>query len=99
MKNWQIGGQMQMFFNVQYILDICKVLTVVWPNGFVGYFYGPVSGWENDIGALNMPGLNQHLMALQPEVTAALSCGEAVLYYALFGDAIFLFLQCITSQH
>jgi hypothetical protein len=46
-----------------------------------------------------MSGLNQHLMALQPEVTAALACREAVLYYALFGDAIFPLLQCITRQH
>jgi len=48
-----------------------KVLTVVFPNGIIGYLYGPVSARENDIGLLNLSGLNQNLMALQPEVTLA----------------------------
>ena len=65
-----------------------KVLTVVFPNGIIGYLYGPVSARENDIGLLNLSGLNQNLMALQPVVMLARLAGEHRMYYALFGDSI-----------
>jgi hypothetical protein len=41
--------------------------------------FGPVSGRENDVGILNLSGLNAHLMALQPEIAATRKCEEQVL--------------------
>ena len=76
-----------------------KVLTVVFPNGIIGFLYGPISARENDIGLLNLSGLNQNLMALQPEVTLARLAGEHRMYYALFGDSIFPYLECICKRH
>jgi hypothetical protein len=29
-----------------------KILSVVFPNGLIGYVYGPISARENDNGAL-----------------------------------------------
>ena len=37
-------------------------------NGIIAYLYGPVSARENDIALLDMSWLNEHLMALQPEI-------------------------------
>ena len=76
-----------------------KVLTVVLPNGIISHLYGPISARENDIGALNLSDLNRHLMALQPEITLARANGELVLYFSLFGDGFFPYLQCITHRH
>jgi len=76
-----------------------KVLTVVFPNGIITYLYGPVSARENDISLLNLSWLNEHLVALQPEITAAWANGENLLYFSLYGDKIFLYLQCITHAH
>jgi hypothetical protein len=75
------------------------VLTVVFPNGIIGYLYGPVSARENDIGLLNLSWLNEHLVALQPEITAAWANGDNLLYFSLYGDKIFPYLQCITHAH
>jgi hypothetical protein len=58
-------------------------LTLSLPNALIGYMYGPISGRENDIGVLNLSGLNAHLTALQPEIAAARECGEQVLYFTL----------------
>jgi len=76
-----------------------KVLTVVFPNGIIAYLYGPVSARENDIGLLNLSWLNEHLVALQPEITAARANGDNLLYFSLYGDKIFPYLQCITHAH
>jgi hypothetical protein len=76
-----------------------KVLTVVFPNGIIAYLYGPVSARENDIGLLNLSWLNEHLMALQLEITVARANGENILYFSLYGDEIFLYLKCITHAH
>jgi hypothetical protein len=75
------------------------VLTVVFPNGIIAYLYGPVSARENDIGLLNLSWLNEHLVALQPEITAAWAEGDNLLYFSLYGDKIFPYLQCITHAH
>ena len=72
---------------------------VVFPNGLIGYLYGPISARENDNGALNGSELNQHLMDLQDEIAQARERGEQVLYYSLYGDAIFPILHCITRRH
>ena len=76
-----------------------KILTVVFPNGIIGYLYGPISARENDNGALNGSELNQHLIDLQDEITRARERGEQVLYFSLYGDAIFPLLHCITRRH
>jgi hypothetical protein len=54
---------------------------VVFPNGIISYLYGPVSAKENDIGLLNMSWLNDHLVALQPDITLRRAQGEDVLYF------------------
>jgi hypothetical protein len=76
-----------------------KVFTVVFPNGIIAYFYGPVSARENDIGLLSMSWLNDHMAALQPEIAAARANGEVILYFYLYGDKIFPYLQFITHAH
>ncbi len=76
-----------------------KVLTVVFPNGIIAYLYGPVSARENDIALLNMSWLNDHLMALQPEIAERRAQGENILFFSLFGDRIFPYLMCITHAH
>jgi len=73
-----------------------KVLTVLFPNGITGYLYGPISGCKNDIAILNMLWLNHQLLLLQEDVTAALACSEAVVYFTLFSDSIFSHHLCIT---
>ncbi len=47
------------------------ILSVVFPSGMIGYIYEPISGRENDIGALNMSQLNQHMIDCQDEVMQA----------------------------
>jgi hypothetical protein len=39
------------------------------------------------------------MMRLQPEVAAARARGGNLLYYSLYGDAIFSLLHCITRSH
>ncbi len=73
-----------------------KVLTVVFPNGVIAYLDGPVPARENDIAFLNMSCLNEHLVMLQPETAAAQANGEHILFFSLYGDKIFPYLQCIT---
>ncbi len=48
-----------------------KILSVVFPNGLIGYVYGPTSARENDNSSLNgsESELNQHIMDLQVEIT------------------------------
>ena len=55
-----------------------KLLMVGFPNGHISCFYGAVSAWENDCGALNYSGLNAEMMRLQPEVAAARACSENI---------------------
>jgi hypothetical protein len=74
-------------------------LTVVFPNGIFGCVYGPNSARENDNGALNGSELNQHLIDLQEEIKQAQERGEQVLYFSLYGNAIFPLLHCITHRH
>jgi hypothetical protein len=74
-------------------------LAVVFRNGIIAYLYGPVSARENDIALLNMSWLNDHMAALQPEIAAAQANGEEILYFSLYGDKIFPYLQCITHAH
>jgi hypothetical protein len=71
---------------------------VVFPSGMIGYIYEPISGRENDIGALNMSQLNQHMIDCQDEVTQGREQGEQLLYYSFYGDGIFPFLYCITRR-
>ena len=76
-----------------------KFFPLFFPNGLIGYVYGPISARENDNGALNGSELNQHMMDLQVEVTLARERGEQVLYFSFYGDAIFPILHCITRRH
>jgi hypothetical protein len=76
-----------------------KVLTVVFPNGIIAYLYGPVSARENETGLLNLSWLNEHLVALQLEIAAAWANGKNILYFSLYGDKIFPYLQWITHAH
>ncbi len=72
-----------------------KILTVTLPNGLIGALYGAISAIENDNGTLNLSNLNVDMMRLQPEVTQARQHGEDILYYSLYGDAIF---HCSTAS-
>jgi hypothetical protein len=78
-----------------------NILTVVFSNGLIGYVYGPISARDNDNGFLNGSVLNQHLMDSQEEIEImqGREQGEQVLYFCLYGDAIFPILHCITHQH
>ncbi len=98
------GGLQFENFHVIGFLDYVKrhglkFLTVSFPNGLIGYMYGPVSGRENDVGVLNLSGLNAHLMALQPEIAAARERVEQILCFTLYGDSICPMLECITRSH
>jgi hypothetical protein len=73
-----------------------KVLTVVFPNGIIAYLYGPVSARENGIALLNISWMNEHLIALQPEIAERRANGENILFFSLFCDRIFPYLMCIT---
>ncbi len=76
-----------------------KTLTVTLPNGLIGGLYGAISAQENDNGALNLSNLNIDMMCLQPEVMQARQSGENMLYYSIYGDAIFPLLNYITGHH
>ncbi len=78
-----------------------KILTVTLPNGLIGALYGAISARENDNGALNLSNLNVDMMRLQPDVTQARQNGEDkdMLYYSIYGVAIFPLLNCITGHH
>jgi hypothetical protein len=76
-----------------------KFLTVSFLNGLIKYMYGLISGRENDIGVLNLRGLNAHLISLQPQIAAARECGKKVLYFTLYGDSIVPMLECIAHSH
>jgi hypothetical protein len=68
-------------------------------GSFISYLYGPVSARENDIALLNMSWLNEHLIALQPEIAERRANGENILFFSLFEDRIFPYLACITHAH
>jgi hypothetical protein len=74
-----------------------KVLTVVFPNGIIANLFGPISAWENDISLLNLSWLNEQMLVLQPEFDAAWVNGGNILYFSLYGDKIFPYLQCHMS--
>jgi hypothetical protein len=76
-----------------------KILTVTLPNRLVGALCGAIAARENDNGALNLSNLNIDMMRLQLEVTQASQNGEDMLYYSIYGDAIFPLLNCITGRH
>ncbi len=76
-----------------------KVLTVVFPNGLIGCLSGAISPCENNCRALDSSCLKAEIQRLQPEVAAARACGENLLYFSLYGDAIFPLLHCITRSH
>jgi hypothetical protein len=65
----------------------------------IGYVYGPISGRENDMGALNMSQLNQHMIDCQDDVMQAREQGDQLLYYSFYHDGIFLILHCIARRH
>jgi hypothetical protein len=46
-----------------------------------------------------MSWLNEYLAALQLEIAVARVNGENILYFSLYGDKIFPYLQCITHAH
>jgi hypothetical protein len=46
-----------------------------------------------------MAWLNHQLLLLQENVTAALACGKAAVYFSLFSDSIFPYHLCITHKH
>jgi hypothetical protein len=58
-----------------------------------------VSARENGIGLLNLSWLNEHLVALQLEIAASQVNGENILYFSLYGDKIFPYIQCITHAN
>ncbi len=103
MKSWLIGvlvWRLSRKFSTGYlIVHGLKVLTVVFPNGIFAYLYVPVSARENNIGLLNLSWLNEHLVALEPEITATRANSNNLLYFCLYGDKIFPYLQCITHAH
>ncbi len=68
-----------------------KNLSVVFPNGLIGYVYGPISARENDNGALNGSELNQHMMDLQVEVMQAREQGEQVYFFLFMAMPFFYF--------
>ncbi len=76
-----------------------KILTVMSLNGLIGALYGAINTRENDIGTINLSNLNIDMMLLQPEVMQARQNGEDMLYYSIYGNAIFPLLNCITSCH
>jgi hypothetical protein len=86
-----LGMKAMTFYKNQFILVVQNVI--------IGCLYGVVSARENDCGALNYSGLNPEMMRLQPEVAAARGHGENLLYFSLYGDAIFPLLHCITHSH
>jgi hypothetical protein len=43
--------------------------------------------------------LNEHLVALQPEIAERRAKGENILFFSLFGDKIFPYLVCFTHAH
>ncbi len=69
------------------------------PNGLIEALYGGISTLKNDNGALNLSNLNVDMMCIQPEVTQARQNGIGVLYFSIYGDAIFFLLNCITGCH
>ena len=75
------------------------MLILVLPNGIVTHVYGLISAWENHIGALNLSGLNGHLIALQPNIEHEWALGLESLYYSVYTDSIFPFHECVTHQH
>jgi hypothetical protein len=76
-----------------------KVLSVTFPNGSIGCLYGSISAPENDDGVLNLSNLNRDMIRLQLRVTATRHCGKVMLYYSIYGDAIFSLLLCITARN
>ena len=43
--------------------------------------------------------LNEYLVALQPEIIAARENGENILYFSIYEEKIFPYLQCIIHAH
>jgi hypothetical protein len=76
-----------------------KVITVVFPNGIKAYLYCPVSARENDIALLKISWLNDHLVALQPDIAMRRAQGEDALYISFYEDKIFPYLMCIIHAH
>jgi hypothetical protein len=74
-----------------------KTMNIVFPNGIIPWMYGPVSVRENDLGVMNLSDLDQYLVNLQPDVTAALAEGDDVDYFSTYGDRIFGNLRAINS--
>jgi len=48
---------------------------------------------------LNLSWVNEHLAELKPEIAASRAKGENILYFSLYGDKNFPYLQCITHAH
>jgi hypothetical protein len=76
-----------------------KILNITLLNGLIGALYGAISTRENDNGTLSLSNLSIDMMHLQPEVMQGRQNGEDMLYYSIYGDAIFPLLNCITGYH
>jgi len=94
MKNLLKDDWMQSIFSELYIQDTWNVtvwsLKVVFWKEIIAYLNGPNSVQENNIGLLNMSRLNNHLVALQPDIKRQRAQGEDVLYFHTW--CIFLIL-------
>jgi hypothetical protein len=68
-------------------------------NEITGYLYGPISGCENDIAALNMSCVHTQLLLLQEHVKQAVGNSESTIYFALFSNSVFPYHLCVTHKH
>jgi hypothetical protein len=90
-QNTQIASRLS-------ILGTCgkvgfKILTVLTLDG-LSHVYGPISARSNDVGMVNISGLNRYLYHLQHDCFVA-TAGDEIIYSA-FGDGIFnMGLWCI----
>jgi hypothetical protein len=68
--------QMRSFLRRLFILGVkihgLKTISTVFPNGIIGWMWGPVSVRENDIGVINLANYDQYLVDIQPKVTELL---------------------------
>jgi hypothetical protein len=73
-----------------------KTISTVFPNGIIGWMWGPVSVRENDIGVINLANYDQYLVDIQPEVTELLAQGNDVDYFTTYTDRIFGHLRAVS---
>jgi hypothetical protein len=72
-----------------------KILTVLTKDG-LSHLYGPILARHNDVGMLNISGLNEYLCCLQHDCFVTVAGVEVI--YSAFGDGMFnMGLWCIVS--